>query len=127
MSQERGVLRHAKAVALCTLLSRLLGLARDILIAARFATSGVMDAFVLAFTIPNLFRRLFGEGVLSAAFVPVFTEYREKKGQREADRLFSTIFWLASIACLIRFLRLSGTNDHFLSSSSIAPLILIYA
>ena len=59
-----------------TLLSRVLGLARDIVIARFFSASDAADAFFVAFKIPNFLRRLFGEGAFSLAFVPVLTEYR---------------------------------------------------
>lgn len=62
------------------MLSRVLGLVRDILMASLFGTSMPMSAFVVAFTIPNLFRRLFGEGALSAAFVPVYMATRHQEG-----------------------------------------------
>ena len=81
---DHNFLRSVKTVSICTFLSRILGLARDILCASIFGTSMVWDAFTIAFRIPNLFRRLFGEGALSAAFVPVFTEYREKRSPDEA-------------------------------------------
>ena len=85
--QEKSFLKSAKTVSLCTLLSRILGLVRDILCASFFGTSLAWDAFVVAFKIPNLFRRLFGEGALSAAFIPVFTEYLETKGKKDAWEL----------------------------------------
>ncbi len=66
-------------------------MARDILCASMFGTSMVWDAFTIAFKIPNLFRRLFGEGALSAAFIPVFTEYLEKHSKEEAWCLARTI------------------------------------
>ncbi|MFP4106645.1 MAG: murein biosynthesis integral membrane protein MurJ [Phycisphaerae bacterium] len=69
----------AKIMAGLTVLSRLLGLVRDITI-WRFGATGKTDAFWMAFSIPNLFRRLFGEGALSAAFIPVFTEVAEADG-----------------------------------------------
>jgi putative peptidoglycan lipid II flippase len=59
-------------VGLCTLASRILGLIRDIGMATLFGAGPVMDAFAVAFRIPNLFRRLFGEGALTAAFLPLF-------------------------------------------------------
>jgi len=89
--------RPARLIAACTLLSRVLGLARDMLMAAVLGAGPVMDAFVLAFTVPNLFRRLFGEGALSTAFIPVFAEYDEQPG-RDARRLLSVCFtWLATV------------------------------
>lgn len=72
-------------------MSRVLGLTRDILCASVFGTGMVWDAFAVAFRVPNLFRRLFGEGALTAAFVPVFTEYLEKRGKRESWILVSVV------------------------------------
>ncbi len=66
-------------VGAMTLLSRILGLTRDIIFAAFFGASGYTDAFFVAFKIPNFMRRLFAEGAFSQAFVPVFSEYREKR------------------------------------------------
>lgn len=87
MDEKTSFLKSAKTVSLCTLLSRVLGLARDIICASFFGTSLAWDAFVVAFKIPNLFRRLFGEGALSAAFIPVFAEYLETKGEKDAREL----------------------------------------
>ncbi|MGR3220146.1 MAG: murein biosynthesis integral membrane protein MurJ [Candidatus Anammoxibacter sp.] len=84
---DNNFIRSLKTVSFYTFLSRILGLARDILCASVFGTGMVWDAFTIAFRIPNLFRRLFGEGALSAAFVPVFTEYREKNSKIEAWNL----------------------------------------
>lgn len=78
------VIQSAGTVGGFTLLSRALGLVRDVLMAGAFGTSLVMSAFVVAFTIPNLFRRLFGEGALSAALVPVLVETKEKEGEAAA-------------------------------------------
>ncbi len=89
MHEKMNFLKSAKTVSLCTLLSRILGLARDIICASFFGTSLAWDAFVVAFKIPNLFRRLFGEGALSAAFIPVFTEYLETKGKKDAWELIN--------------------------------------
>ncbi|MDR4506076.1 MAG: murein biosynthesis integral membrane protein MurJ [Candidatus Scalindua sp.] len=87
MSEKKHFLRSAKTISLCTLLSRILGLVRDIICASFFGTGIAWDAFVIAFKIPNLFRRLFGEGALSAAFIPVFTEYLETKEKKSAMEL----------------------------------------
>ena len=72
-------------------------MARDILTASYFGTNLAMSAFVVAFTIPNLFRKLFGEGALTGAFIPVFTEYLEKKDRRPAWQLASVILSLLMI------------------------------
>src|SRR5215475_11658814 len=71
-----------------TMLSRVLGFARDILIAATLGAGPVADAFYVAFRFPNLFRRLFGEGAFNSAFVPLFAKRIEGEG-REAARKFA--------------------------------------
>lgn len=71
-----------------TLLSRVFGFMRDILIAATLGSGWVADAFVVAFRFPNLFRRLFGEGAFNSAFVPIFAKKIEGEGQ-EAARSFA--------------------------------------
>lgn len=81
----RKLLRSTGTVGGVTLLSRILGLVRDVVFARLFGAAGVMDAFFVAFRIPNIFRRFFAEGSFSQAFVPVFAEYDEK-GDREAVR-----------------------------------------
>src|SRR4249919_4373922 len=79
------LLRAAASVSGMTLLSRITGLAREVLIAIFFGAGIAMDAFVVAFRIPNLLRRLFAEGAFSQAFVPVLGEYRQRRGE-EATR-----------------------------------------
>lgn len=70
-----------------TLLSRVFGLLRDITLATIFGASGGTDAFLVAFKIPNFMRRLFAEGAFSQAFVPVFTEFKEKRSREELQDL----------------------------------------
>lgn len=84
MTESHKLFQSVRIISVCTFLSRILGLARDMICAGIFGTSMVWDAFAVAFKIPNLFRRLFGEGALSAAFIPVFTENIEKRGKAEA-------------------------------------------
>lgn len=69
----KGFETHARTVTVLTLVSRVTGFARDAVLARVFGAGTVMDAFNFAFTVPNLFRRLFGEGALSASFLPVYT------------------------------------------------------
>src|SRR6056297_1625869 len=100
--ESKKILKAAGTVGSFTALSRLLGLVRDVLMAGFFGTSLVMDAFVVAFTVPNLFRRLFGEGALSSAFVPVLVETRRKEGDRAAWDLANRVFiLLAALLTLI--------------------------
>ena len=75
--------RSGAAISAMTMISRVLGLVRDAVIANYFVIGGALDAFFLAFRIPNLLRRLFAEGAFSLAFVPVLSEYRETRS-REA-------------------------------------------
>lgn len=79
------LLKSTLTVGGMTLLSRIFGLLRDITLATVFGVSGATDAFLIAFKIPNFMRRLFAEGAFSVAFVPVFSEYKEKRS-REALR-----------------------------------------
>ncbi|MEM7567031.1 MAG: lipid II flippase MurJ, partial [Pseudomonadota bacterium] len=77
------LLRNFATVGGATLLSRLLGFARDVLIAGALGAGPIADAFVAAFRLPNLFRRIFAEGAFNAAFVPLFARTLEGDGTRE--------------------------------------------
>lgn len=90
---------HAVLVSALTLLSRLTGLARDAVLAAAFGLSTVADAFFIGFLVPNLFRRLFGEGALTAAFIPNYTELRERDPQL-ARRFASLVLTLLTVLLL---------------------------
>lgn len=81
------MLRALGTVSGVTLISRVLGLFRDVLMASAFGLSTLADAFYVAWTLPNLFRRLCGEGALSSAFVPVYIELKEKEGSEAAQAL----------------------------------------
>ncbi len=72
-------MRSTAVVSAMTLLSRIFGYLRDMVIAVSFGATGATDAFFVAFRIPNFLRRLFAEGAFSQAFVPVFSEYRERR------------------------------------------------
>src|SRR4028118_341367 len=82
--------RNTVIFSVATGLSRIAGLAREIVASSYFATSGAFSAFTIAFQVPNLIRSLFADAALSAAFVPVFTELLEKGKKREAFQLAST-------------------------------------
>ncbi len=83
------LLRSTGTVGTWTLLSRVLGLVRDVVFARVFGASFVMDAFFVAFRIPNIFRRFFAEGSFSQAFVPVFAEYDQTREHAEVRELVS--------------------------------------
>ena len=80
-------MRSTALVGQMTLVSRILGFVRDIIVARAFGAGMAADAFFVAFKIPNLFRRLFAEGAFSQAFVPVLSECREKQGEEAVRRL----------------------------------------
>lgn len=82
------------------MLSRVLGMIRDMLTARIFGTSLFFSSFIVAFRIPNLFRALFGEGALSSAFVPVFMEARRQNGETAAWRLVRRVFTLVGVVLL---------------------------
>ena len=83
---SRSVLGNAFIVGAMTFISRIGGLVREVLMAHFFGTNLLKSSFDVAFKIPNLFRRLFGEGALSTAFIPIFTEVRETQGADAANR-----------------------------------------
>lgn len=94
MSQEKttsssGFLKHTRVISLLTLGSRVLGLVREILAAKYFGAGVVSSAFSVGFTIPNLFRRLLGEGALSAAFIPLYSQSLKEKTPEETQKFVS--------------------------------------
>ncbi|MFH1673851.1 MAG: murein biosynthesis integral membrane protein MurJ [Pseudomonadota bacterium] len=97
MSENKEVTKAAGVVGAATLLSRIFGLLRDIVTAWFFGAGLASDAFFVAFRIPNLLRRLFAEGSLTVAFIPVFTEYLTKRGRKEAFELAGSAFRLLSV------------------------------
>jgi putative peptidoglycan lipid II flippase len=87
MERQKRIARAAGAMSLATLLSRVLGLVRDMTLASFFGAAGASDAFFVAFRIPNLLRELFAEGSMSSAYVPVLTKVQTTEGRAEANRL----------------------------------------
>lgn len=81
--------RSTMVVSSMTMLSRVLGLVRDMVLMSVFGAGGLMDAFLVAFKIPNFLRRLFAEGAFSQAFVPVLSEYKERFTLQEVQILIS--------------------------------------
>ena len=89
--KSRSLLHSSGLVSLMTMLSRVLGLARDMVIANQFGAGAGADAFFVAFKIPNFLRRLFAEGAFAQAFVPVLSEYRSQRSQAEVRRLLGAV------------------------------------
>ena len=94
-------LKNIAIVSSSTVGSRLLGLVRDAMIFAALGTSIWSSAFILAFTLPNLFRRLFGEGALASALVPTFSDVLERDGRSKALGFFNQVFLRALIVLLL--------------------------
>jgi putative peptidoglycan lipid II flippase len=101
MSENVQVTKAAGVVGTATLLSRVLGFIRDVVIAWIFGAGFSTDAFFVAFRIPNLLRRLFAEGSLTIAFIPIFTEYLTNTGKEEAFKLAGSAFRVLSILLVV--------------------------
>lgn len=87
MEPQMNLLKSLAAVSSMTMFSRVLGFARDAIVARVFGAGMATDAFFVAFKLPNLLRRIFAEGAFSQAFVPILAEYKSKQGE-EATRVF---------------------------------------
>ena len=97
MGMRKGMIRDTAVVGVMTLLSRILGFVRDVILAQVFGAGGAMDAFLVAFKIPNFLRRLFAEGAFSLAFVPVIGEYRTRRDNDEVRELVSRVAGTLSV------------------------------
>ena len=99
------LLRAASLISLMTLVSRISGLARDVVVAQAFGAGAWMDAFNVAFRIPNFLRRLFGEGAFSQAFVPVLALTRARDGDAATHQLIdavaSILLWALLLTCVV--------------------------
>src|SRR5687768_8579267 len=87
----RGLLHTTSVVSGMTLLSRVSGLVRDVVLARYFGATIVMDAFIVANRIPNMLRRFFAEGAFSQGFVPVMARYREQHDHEDAQVLVDAV------------------------------------
>ena len=102
MSTNRTIAKNASIVSGATMLSRVLGLVRDLIMAYALGASVLADAFFVAFRVPNLLRSLFAEGSLTMAFVPTFVKIRQSEGDGAAFVLARSIqFWLLIILGLL--------------------------
>ncbi|MGO2392865.1 MAG: murein biosynthesis integral membrane protein MurJ, partial [Halomonas sp.] len=101
-SARRGLMRSGLVVSAMTMLSRVMGLARDVVVATLLGSGGGADAFFVAFKIPNFLRRLFAEGAFNQAFVPVLSEYSTQRNRDEIRELLNaTAGSLTAILALI--------------------------
>jgi len=99
--EKTEVAKSSLVVSLMTFISRILGLAREVVFAAIFGDGAAADAFFVAFKIPNFLRRLFAEGAFSQAFVPVLSEYRKKRTFDEVKKLVDHVAGRLSLILVI--------------------------
>ncbi len=95
------LLRSGAVISAMTMVSRVLGLVRDMIIARYFPVSGATDAFFVAFRIPNLLRRFFAEGAFSLAFVPVLSEYKETRNREALKDLIDHVAGMLGLILLV--------------------------
>src|SRR2546426_1453953 len=100
-ASEGQVVRALGGIASATLLSRLLGFVRDMVVARAFGAGPITDAFFVAFRIPNILRRLLAEGALSTAMIPVFTEYASIRERPDLLRMLRAVLGLALLALTV--------------------------
>ena len=115
----RSLIQSTSVVSGMTLLSRILGLVRDMVLARFFAVSIVMDAFLVANRIPNMLRRFFAEGAFSQGFVPVMARYREKHSHEEARQFVDAI--AGTFAVILFVVTLLGVRAAPLLVAIVAP------
>jgi putative peptidoglycan lipid II flippase len=125
-SGEGRVARNTAIFSIGTAISRVAGLAREILTASFFGTRGPMSAFTLASQVPNLASNLFANAALSAAFMPVFTEMLEQRRRREAFLLASNLLWIMTIvlgALTAAFILLAGVIMPLFTGPTFNPYL----
>ena len=101
MSETHRITKAATTIGMGTFLSRILGFLRDMVIAHFFGAGMAADAFFVAFRIPNLWRRLVGEGSLTISFIPIYTEYLTQKSEEESREVTHIAFTIAGIVLLV--------------------------
>ncbi|MCE5194879.1 MAG: murein biosynthesis integral membrane protein MurJ [Nitrospiraceae bacterium] len=105
MDEKKRITKAAGLMSIATLISRILGYVKDMILAGYFGATGLSDTFFAAFRIPNLLRELFAEGAMSSAFIPVLTEYQQKHGEEAARKLVKIVltflFIIVGAICII--------------------------
>ncbi|MCL5288274.1 MAG: murein biosynthesis integral membrane protein MurJ [Acidobacteria bacterium] len=97
MTEKKQILKSASIITLVTIASRIFGYLRDQRITLLLGTTLAADSFVLAYRIPNLLRRLVGEGSMTASFIPVFTGYLKDKPKEEVWDFANRLFWTLAV------------------------------
>ncbi len=124
MTEKKQILKSASIITLVTIASRILGYIRDQRLTLLLGTSLTADSFVLAYRIPNLLRRLVGEGSMTASFIPVFTGYMRDKSREEVWEFAHRVFWtLAVVLAILTVLGMvfSPTVVHLFTLSGKGP------
>lgn len=101
MSEKKQILKSASIISLVTIASRILGYVRDQRITLLLGTTLSADSFVLAYRIPNLFRRLVGDGTFSATFIPVFTTFMRDRSPEELWQFANRFFWTVALVLAV--------------------------
>ncbi|HEY5974948.1 MAG TPA: murein biosynthesis integral membrane protein MurJ [Geobacteraceae bacterium] len=97
MSEKKQIVRAAGVLGFATIISRVLGMVRDMVVSRLFGAGFATDAFFAAFQIPNMLRRFFAEGALTAAFVPTFAQWLAREGEEAARELANVCFTLLTM------------------------------
>lgn len=124
-SGKHHLVKAAAVVAAMTLIGRILGLVRDIVSAKSFGTNWQYDAFLYAFMLPNLFRRIVGEGGLTSAFIPVYNEIGEKQGRSEAFRFANITISFLSLVLFAFILGVEGVLNILLKIGFHSPMVML--
>jgi putative peptidoglycan lipid II flippase len=101
LTDKKHILKSASIISLVTIVSRVLGYVRDQRITLLLGTGPTADAYVLAYRIPNLFRRLVAEGSMTASFIPVFTSYMREKSKEDVWDFANRLFWTLSLVVAV--------------------------
>jgi putative peptidoglycan lipid II flippase len=101
LTEKTQILKSASIISLVTIVSRTLGYLRDQRITLLLGTTLSADAFVLAYRMPNLFRRLVGEGTIAASFIPVFTTFMRERSKEELWHFANRLFWTAALVLAV--------------------------
>ena len=97
LTHKRQILKSASIISIITVVSRVLGYVRDQRLTLLLGTTGIADSFILAYRIPNILRRLVGEGSMTASFIPVFSDYMRNRSREETWAFANRLFWTFSV------------------------------
>jgi len=138
-THKRQILKSASIISIITVVSRILGYVRDQRLTLLLGTTGLADSFILAYRIPNILRRLVGEGSMTASFIPVFTDYMRNRTKEETWGFANRLFWtfcaiLAPLTVLgvifsplfVRFFSMFGKNQVQLEAIYLNRLMFPY-